>query len=164
MDIGEVWSVLGIEETKDQDSIIAAYRAKVVSVNPEDDPEGFKRLREAFEEAMRRSQESEGETDSREAADPRFQPLVDRMVETYDDIELRIDLDVWKEIFSDPLCNDLDTADQAREEFLQLALDRFYLPHEVWKLADDTFSIMIRKSARAIRKADAPPADPILAL
>ena len=28
----------------------------------------------------------------------------------------------------------------------------------------DTFSIMIRKSARAIRKADAPPADPILAL
>ena len=26
MDIGEVWSVLGIEETKDQDSIIAAYR------------------------------------------------------------------------------------------------------------------------------------------
>ena len=80
MDIGEVWSVLGIEETKDQDSIIAAYRAKVVSVNPEDDPEGFKRLREAFEEAMRRSQESEGETDSREAADPRFQPLVDRML------------------------------------------------------------------------------------
>ena len=143
MDIGEVWSVLGIEETKDQDSIIAAYRAKVVSVNPEDDPEGFKRLREAFEEAMRRSQESEGETDSREAADPRFQPLVDRMVETYDDIELRIDLDVWKEIFSDPLCNDLDTADQAREEFLKLALDRFYLPHEVWKLADDTFSIMM---------------------
>ena len=51
MNAGEVWSILGIEETKDQDSIIAAYRAKVVSVNPEDDPEGFKRLREAFEEA-----------------------------------------------------------------------------------------------------------------
>ncbi len=144
MNAGEVWSILGIEETKDQDSIIAAYRAKVVSVNPEDDPEGFKRLREAFEEAMNMSQNEQGEdSGSRAAADPKFQPFVDRMTEAYDDIEARIDIDTWKDIFSDPLCNDLDTADQAREEFLKLALDRFYMPHEVWKLADDTFSVSL---------------------
>lgn len=156
MNVGEVWSVLGIEETKDQDSIIAAYRAKVVGVNPEDDPEGFKRLREAFDEAMRLSQETaEEETGSKEAVDPKFQPLVDRMIEAYDDIESRIDCDVWKEIFSDPLCTDLDTADQAREEFLKVALDRFYLPHEVWALADETFSISLDlKNLKEVFPAD----------
>ena len=45
------FSILEIEETKDKQAIQDAYRRVLVKVNPEDDPEGFKRLREAYEAA-----------------------------------------------------------------------------------------------------------------
>ena len=45
------FSVLEIEKTKDKGVIRDAYRRLLVKTNPEDDPEGFKRLREAYETA-----------------------------------------------------------------------------------------------------------------
>ena len=53
METREVFAVLEIEPTRDKNAIRAAYRRLVVYVNPEDDPEGFKRLRQAYEEACR---------------------------------------------------------------------------------------------------------------
>ena len=47
-----IWKILGIEKTKDKESIRRAYHDKLHSVNPEDDQEGFKKLRRAYEEAM----------------------------------------------------------------------------------------------------------------
>ena len=44
--------VLGIKETKDEQQIQDAYRGLLKRTNPEDDPEGFKRLREAYETAV----------------------------------------------------------------------------------------------------------------
>lgn len=41
------WDILGIEPTKEEERIKDAYRAKLPSVNPEDDEEGFKELRRA---------------------------------------------------------------------------------------------------------------------
>ena len=49
----EVFQILGIEQTKDVWSLKNAYRDKLTVTNPEDDPEGFKRLRMAYEEACR---------------------------------------------------------------------------------------------------------------
>lgn len=116
MSIEKVWEILGITETKDTDAIVAAYRGKVVTVNPEDDPEGFKALREAFENAMSyaESDGTEERDDRREEVDPQFRAFVDGAIEIYDDIEKRIDVECWKELFDDPVCNELDTADQAQ--------------------------------------------------
>lgn len=52
MERQEVFRVLQIEETKDKNVIKNAYRSLLSHTNPEDDPEGFKRLRQAYEEAM----------------------------------------------------------------------------------------------------------------
>ena len=152
MKIEKVWEILEIGETKDVDAIVDAYRSKVVTVNPEDDPEGFKALREAFETAMAyaNSDESESAHDEVDEVDPQFRPFVEKIREIYDDIDKRVDIELWKKLFEDPICNELDTADRAREEFLKVLLERFYLPHYVYKLADTVF--MIRNESASLKE------------
>lgn len=45
------WQILGIEPTDDLQIIRNAYRKKLPEFHPESDPEGFQRLRQAFEQA-----------------------------------------------------------------------------------------------------------------
>ncbi len=56
-----IFQILGIPETKDEEDIRRSYGEKLKETNPEDDPEGFKRLRQAYEEAIKllRSQPKE---------------------------------------------------------------------------------------------------------
>ena len=58
------FSILEIEKTKEKQAIQDAYRRLLVKVNPEDDPEGFRKLREAYEQAL--SLLSEGEEEEKE--------------------------------------------------------------------------------------------------
>ena len=61
-----IWEVLGIDPTDDPDVIREAYRAKLIVTNPEDNPEGFMRLKEAYDEALKllESGRIEGMTES----------------------------------------------------------------------------------------------------
>ena len=47
-----VWELLGISATKDIQSIKKAYAEKVKTCHPEDDPDGFRLLQEAYRQAM----------------------------------------------------------------------------------------------------------------
>ena len=60
----EAFQRLGIDVTKDEKAIKNAYREKLLVTNPEDNPEGFKMLRAAYDEACRYA--TEEETDSEE--------------------------------------------------------------------------------------------------
>lgn len=47
-----IWTVLRLERTRDARTIRRAYAQQLKATNPEDDPEGFKALREAYEAAL----------------------------------------------------------------------------------------------------------------
>ncbi|MDE5966006.1 MAG: tetratricopeptide repeat protein [Lachnospiraceae bacterium] len=136
----EIWKVLEIEQTRDEDAIKTAYRRKVVTVNPEDDPEGFQKLREAYDEALRLANQPEEEEQQEPQTD--LDRLMARAEKIYMNLDTRMEEACWKEWLAEPLCEGLDTADEVREALLAFLMGHFYLPHEIWELFDKQFQIV----------------------
>lgn len=135
-----IFQILGISETKDENKIRNAYREILKRTNPEDDPEGFKRLRQAYEAAMKlAAQQEAGQEEDLNKGDVDL--WIDRVEELYQDLLSRSKTQEWKRLLSDPVCQGLDTSLEAREKIIVFLLDHINLPHAVWKLIDDTFEI-----------------------
>ena len=152
MNTVDMWKVLEIEPTKDENEIVNAYRSKVVTVNPEDDAEGFMLLREAFEMAINFAREDDaledGDDPEEEAGEKTEVDLhVDKAKEIYEDIFKRSDVSLWEEWVNDPICIELDTCDAVREALLVFIMGHFLLPYPVWKLLDKTFNIVQDRQA-----------------
>ena len=58
------WQILEIESTTQIDIIRQAYLARLPLCHPETDPQGFKALRQAYEEALRLAVNPVGEADN----------------------------------------------------------------------------------------------------
>lgn len=155
MDTAQIFRILGIEETKDENVIKQAYRTKLVKVNPEDDPEGFKELRTAYEEACalarRKSREeledSEegGEEDSKEDGEedgPSVRRWMRRVKKLYGCFSKRIEAENWKMLLTEDVCSDLDTWLEAREALLAFVMDHFRMPAEVFHTMDRYLSLV----------------------
>lgn len=69
-----IWTALGIEPTKDVSAIKRAYAEKAKTCHPEEDPEGFLRLRRAYEAALAYA-EGEPEESSFSLSEPNEIPL-----------------------------------------------------------------------------------------
>lgn len=135
MDKRTVFKILGIEETKDENILKDAYRRKLLVTNPEDDPEGFKALRAAYEEAIRLASEVESEDNS---------PVglwTKQLSQIYDNFETRLSVDSFKELFEQDIAVAFDTADDIREALLVFLMNKNYLPTEVWKLIGKKYDI-----------------------
>lgn len=144
MDINLIFHTLGLAKTKNEDSIRDAYRLALKNNNPEDNPEGFKELRTAYEEALayaRTPEEEEPESISATAS-PEVNDWLKKINILYQDLPSRKDLSKWKTLLEDELCQSIDTAEEIREEFLKFLLDHFRFPKEVWQYFDKTFYIL----------------------
>lgn len=140
MDKKLAFQILGIAQTQEEDRIRQRYLSLLKDTNPEDDPEGFKRLREAYEEALRSAAQREDERE--EEPQGEVGQWMKRVRETYRDIFLRRDEEVWKELFEDSVCVGFDTFLDARGQILSFLAGHSFLPRVIWQQLDKTFHVM----------------------
>lgn len=145
-----IWKILGIEKTKDEEAVKAAYRNKLRYVNPEDDEEGFKELRRAYEEAMEYVNEDEtdslhnvdDEAENRSGRKDEVDLWIDRIDTVYRDVSTRRDAKKWDALLHDAVCDDLDTELEAAEKLLVYFMSHTFMPQEIWQLVDARFHYM----------------------
>lgn len=127
-----MWEILGVAPTSDEDRIKAAYRTKLVNVNPEENPEGFKELRKAYEEALQWAHNEKREKSP-------LEQWIHEIEEIYDNFYRRIDEEEWEEVFENEVCTDLDTAEEARIQITRFLMEHYFLPQFVWKRVWEVF-------------------------
>lgn len=143
-----IFGILEIEETKDESAIRAAYHRLLKHTNPEDDPEGFKRLREAYEEALAYARQAEPEDSFAEDAEKTDMELwLEQAAAIYADMERRPQESEWRKLLVDPICEELDTSLEAREKMLAFLMDHIRLPHRIFVLLDQHFGWMADREA-----------------
>ena len=137
MGITEIFLVLGIEPVKDERLIKNAYREKLSVTNPEDDPEGFKRLRNAYEEAVAYAKTADDEPGEETERDTTSSGLwVEKAAAIYGDIRSRQNEDQWKELFEDDIFLSLEEEENCRWKLLRFLMNHYRLPSDIWKLLD----------------------------
>lgn len=139
MDKKLAFQILGLSETKEEEKIRQNYLTLLKDTNPEDDPEGFKRLREAYEEALRFAGQREEEEEQPQGEVGLWMRHVR---EIYRNILLRREADNWKTLFDDPVCVGFDTFLEARGQLLGFLSGHSFLPQTVWRLLDRVFHVL----------------------
>ena len=154
-----IWTILGIDETKDLDKLKNAYRAKLSENNPEDNPEGFKVLRASYEEAVRLANEkhSEEEVQDEDGSDtfnereynieaPQDSEDFRMAVEDiYKNFYRRIDSKEWQRLLDTEFAVSLDTSTEAMDVILRFFMENIYIPQYIFKIFVETFSIDDRR-------------------
>lgn len=139
-----MWNFLGIQPTTDTAEIKKAYRSKLTHTNPEDKPEEFMALRQAYEDALqyaRNPQPAQDELGSGADADeaeipllPADHPAYDwtcRLRNLYYDFPRRKNVQCWDELLSDPICTRIDTAAEVEDALLRFLMDHWFVPDSV---------------------------------
>lgn len=131
MDEKRMFAVLGLEETRDEEAIKSAYRQKLRLVNPEDDPEGFKQLREAYEAALKRAAQAQEQME--EADDTPSGVWLQKASALYHSLKGRQDGEGWRALFREPEFLDLEEEENCREKLIAFLMKHCYFPTQVWK-------------------------------
>lgn len=140
MDTAMIFAILGMEETKDEEQIRQAYRVQLAQNNPEDDPEGFLRLREAYEQAIAYIKESDEET-AEEEEDTPIGRWFKRVKDVYFCLPKRLEEQAWQELLRDEICVDLEYAEEVKWKLFRFFIDHYRLSSQVYRILDEFFDI-----------------------
>ncbi len=131
----EIFYILGIEPTKDEKVIKDAYRKKLAHTNPEDDPEGFRRIRQAYEEGCSYARSSDEEEEPQRDETPSGL-WVERAAELYGRFSMRCDEKLWEALFQKEIFESLDEGEECRRKLLIFMMNHFRFPDKVWELIE----------------------------
>ncbi|GEM_PF-5933067 len=133
----DIWAILNIAKTDDKNEIRRAYRTMLRKVNPEDDPEGFKQLREAYERALRgedppgkslnrQAEEAEGKKEDADAAG-----AMQAVESLFRHFFHRIDPKMWERLLDTDYFTMLDTSETGMMIILTNLMKYPYVPKDV---------------------------------
>ncbi|WP_058486696.1 tetratricopeptide repeat protein [Defluviitalea phaphyphila] len=130
----DCFEVLNIDPTKDLKEIKRAYAKKLKECSPEKDQEGFQILRKAYEEAIKKAQESQ-EDNTLSPVDK----FMKQFEENYNNYAKRIDVSTWERLLEEDVCYNIDTSEEVKFRILEFLMEHYNLPHEVWKAFNTYF-------------------------
>lgn len=136
----EAFEVLGIAPEKDETLIRNAYRSLLVVTNPEDDQEGFMRLREAYERALAFCKENTEEKEEEQDDSPSGLWAA-KAASLYGRLSLRCDVEEWKKLFDEEIFLSLEENEECRKKLLIFLMNHFQFPKEIWQLFDKKLDI-----------------------
>ncbi|KAJ51925.1 tetratricopeptide (TPR) repeat protein [Clostridium tetanomorphum] len=138
----DCFEILNINETKDTKEIRRAYSKLLTKYSPEVDPEGFQRLRGAYEEALLKAKEDES------LSKKQLSPL-DKFMKEFEEIykcfQKRVDSQCWTELLEKDICYNIDTSGKVSDRILRFIMEYYNFPHEIWQLFDSYFSWSVKK-------------------
>lgn len=140
MELQLAWKILGLEPTGDIEVVKEHYHERLKDTNPEDDAEGFMRLRQAYEQIsdqILHPQDTEGKVEEKPKDD--IDLWLERVEQVYWYADTRNDPAAWQELLDDPLCVALDTALEVRERLLAYLMSHYYMDQKIWQLLDHVF-------------------------
>ena len=137
------FAILGIEITKDENLIRSAYRMALPANNPEENPEGFKSLREAYENALAYSRTPDEEQVVAEMIDTStpMGAFRARLADIYKSMSARINPASWEELLKDEVFEGLDSYDEAKWALFIYLAENYRITHETYILLDGYFHI-----------------------
>ncbi|MEB0898806.1 J domain-containing protein [Citrobacter portucalensis] len=131
------WQILGIEATTEIDVIRQAYLALLPSFHPETDPQGFKQLREAYENAL---QETKSPATAVVEEDPDT-PWVNSLREIFRDLladkERRFQPQAWQEFIQQINKLSISQVEKARWWLCAIAMQTSPISYSCLKLLSD---------------------------
>lgn len=145
MDLNIIFAILGIEITKDENLIRSAYRMALPANNPEENPEGFKSLREAYEKALEysRTPDENPEQLTVEMIDTStpMGAFKAKLADIYKSLSARINPASWEELLKDEVFEGLDSYDEAKWALFIYLAENYRITHETYVLLDKYFHI-----------------------
>lgn len=143
----QLWGVLGIEATNDERAIRKAYLARLPGFHPEEDPQGFKSLREAYEAALEMARQGcagDPAVASSEAGAPEEDPALSEakrwmadLVQVDGDPAQRFLVEPYEKLIQQLGSLSLSTLYALTQPTLNWAMSRRYLPNQVLRQLRD---------------------------
>ena len=135
------WKVLNINATKDKKEIKKAYAKQLPKYRPEEDNDGFMKLRQAYEEALRLA-----DTEDEKQEEGPVEQWIAKVDAIYQNFAKRCDAASWQEVLDDDVCLSLDTQKECSIALLVYLAEHIMIPHAIFKMFDNYFQWSHKKT------------------
>ncbi|HDR7600163.1 J domain-containing protein [Bacillus mycoides] len=164
-----IWETLEIEPTDNIAAIKKAYAKLLKIYHPEDDPEGYQRLREAFDKAIKsakqmktappsqleKTDENEGnsyihpvsptwmdgdvELTTTLVSEHPVHAFTEKIETLYNDFFARIEPKNWEDLLSSDVIWDVEHAAVIQDILIEFLQYHYHFPRSIWELLDNVF-------------------------